>query len=274
MKFRCRMVDTGAMRDFTNIINSISRISKNCVLRLTPNELCFNIGDEHIPVLWVVLLQEYFFVDYVMNGLSEQDNEIYLEFDATMFAGSLNGLKAMARSAKIKLTNKYQPCLTFEIDLSSLSINSRECVHDVPVKVISRKEWPEYKMPDIPEFDISLEVPQLRHLRHIVGKMNNMSTELSMIANKNGTLTIKIEVNYATVSTYFKNLEVFEVGAKGENDDVTATVSIKKFASFLNWDILHPDKVACNLLHEKMVKLTLDVGDHVKMHFFMPAIIS
>lgn len=91
-----------------------------------------------------------------MSGVSEQENEIYLEFDASMFARSLNSLRIMAKSVKIKLTNKRQPCLTFDIDLSSLCIDSRQCVHDVPVRLVPRKEWQEHKMPDVPEFDVSI----------------------------------------------------------------------------------------------------------------------
>lgn len=273
MKFKCRMVDAGAMRDFTSIVNTISRMAKYCVLRLTPDELCFNVGDERIPVLWAVLSQQHFFVEYVMCGVSEQENEIYLEFDASMFARTFNSLKITARSAKIKLTNKRQPCLTFEIDLTSLSVDSRQCVHDVPVKLIPRREWPEHKMPDIPEFDVTLEIPQLKYIRHIVERMKNMSSQLTIIANKCGALVLKVEVDYATVSTHFKELQVWEAGEE-DTGDISATVAIKKLAMFLSWDILHPDSVKCNLLQEKMVKLTLDVGDHVKMHYFIPAIAS
>ncbi|XP_011873458.1 PREDICTED: checkpoint protein HUS1-like [Vollenhovia emeryi] len=272
MKFRCRMVDPGAMRDFTSIVTNISRMAKYCVLRLTPDELCFNVGDERTPVLWAMLAQQYFFVEYVMNGTSEQENEIYLEFDASMIAKILNSLRATARSTKIKLTNKRQPCLTFEIDLSTLSVDSRQCVHDVPVKLISRKEWPEHKMPDIPEFDISLETPQLKYLRHIVDRMKNMSSQLTVTANKCGALVVKIEVDYAAVSSHFKGLKVW--GSREETDDISATVSAKKLAMFLGWDILHPDGVKCNLLQEKMIKLTLDVGEHINIHYFIPAIIS
>lgn len=131
-------------------------MAKYCILRLAPDELCFNVGDERTPVLWAVFSQHYFFTEYVMNGVSDEENMIYLEFDASMFARSLNSLRVMAKSVKIKLTNKRQPCLTFDIDLSSLSIDSRQCTHDVPVKLIPRKEWPEYKMPDISEFDVCI----------------------------------------------------------------------------------------------------------------------
>ncbi|KYQ49591.1 Checkpoint protein HUS1 [Trachymyrmex zeteki] len=262
-----------------DIVSTISRMAKYCVLQLAPTELCFNVGDEHIPVLWAVISPQYFFAEYIMSGVTEQENKIYLEFDASMFARSLNSLRAMAKNVKIKLTNKRQPCLTFEIDLTSLSLDSRQCVHDVPVKLIPRRDWPEHKMPDIPEFDvasfqISLEMPQLKYLRHITDKMKNMSSNLIMIANKHGTLIIKIDVNYATVSTHFKGLQVYENEEEQETDDIFATINIKKLSMFLGWDALHPNSVKCNLLKEKMVKLTLDVGDHIKIHYFIPAIAS
>lgn len=132
-------------------------MAKYCVLRLTTDELCFNVGDERVPVLWAVLSHEHFFTEYVMMGVCEDENEIYLEFDASMFARSLNSLRATAKSVKIKLTNKRQPCLTFEIDLSSLAIESRQCVHDVPVRLIPRREWLEHKIPVISEFDVSAD---------------------------------------------------------------------------------------------------------------------
>lgn len=114
-------------------------------------------------------------------------------------------------------------------------------------------------------------MPQLKRLRHIVDTMKNMSSQLILAANKCGELILKIEIDFATVTTYFKNLQVLE-NKQEEANDICATVSIKKLAMFLNWDILHPDNVKCNILQEKMVKLTLDVGDYIKIHYFIPAI--
>lgn len=115
-------------------------------------------------------------------------------------------------------------------------------------------------------------MPQMRYLRHIVDRMKNMSSQLIVTANKCGTMIIKIEVDYTTVSTHFKGLQVWESREEQEMDDISATVAIKKFAMFLGWDFLHPDSVKCNLLQDKMVKLTLEVGDHVQIHYFIPAI--
>ncbi|KAG5311387.1 HUS1 protein, partial [Pseudoatta argentina] len=121
---------------------------------------------------------------------------------------------------------------------------------------------------------ISLEMPQLKYVRHITDRMKNISSQLIMVANKHGTLIIKIDVDLATVSTHFKGLQVYENEEEQETDDISATINIKKLSMFLSWDILQPDSVKCNLLKEKMVKLTLDVGDYVKIHYFIPAIAS
>lgn len=154
--FLCYFINNSITYNISAIVSAISRMVKCCVLRLTTDELYFSVGDEQTPILWAVLSQERFFTEYVMNGVSERENEIYLEFDASLFARGLNSLKVTAKSLKIKLTNKQQPCLTFDIDLSALSIDSRQCTHDVPVRLVPRKEWSEFKMPDIPDFDVGI----------------------------------------------------------------------------------------------------------------------
>lgn len=105
-------------------------------------------------MVWAELSQTHFFTEYIMNGVSEEQNEIYLEFDPTLLARSLGSLRMTAKSVKIKLTNKRQPCLTIEIELPSLSMESRQCLHDVPVRVIPRREWTEHQAPNIPEFHV------------------------------------------------------------------------------------------------------------------------
>lgn len=124
-------------------------------MRLTTDEISFNVCYESVPVLWAELSQSHFFAEYIMSGVSEEQNEIYLECESAMLARSLSSLRLQSKSVKIKLTNKLQPCLTFEIELSSSNVESRQCVHDVPVRVLPRKEWNVYKVPDISEFDVS-----------------------------------------------------------------------------------------------------------------------
>ncbi|OAD59651.1 Checkpoint protein HUS1 [Eufriesea mexicana] len=272
MKFRCRMVDVTAMRDFTNIVNTISRITKQCTLRLTPNELCFSVGDDRAAMIWAELIQTHFFTEYIMNGVSEEQNEIYLEFDPTMLGRSLTSLRMTAKSVKIKLTNKRQPCLTIEIELPSLSIESRQCLHDVPVRVIPRREWAEHQAPNIPEFDISVDMPQLKYIRNIVERMKNMSQWLTLSADNTGTLVLKIDNDSATVSTHFQDLQIWSCSQQNREDKVSATIDIKKFLMFLAWDIVHPDGVKCNILQDRMINLFLHLADYLKIHYFLPSV--
>lgn len=265
------MVDVIAMRDFTNIINVLSRLTKQCTLKLTPSELCFSVGDDRVSMVWAELSQDHFFSEYVMTGVTEEQNEIYLEFDATMLARSLGSLRMTAKSVKMKLTNKRQPCLSLEIELPSLSIESRQCLHDVPVRVVPRREWQEHQAPNIPEFDISVDMPQLKHVRNIVERMKNMSPRLTLSADKSGIFVLKVDTDSATVSTHFQDLQVWSCSQKDHDDKISATIDIKKFFMFLAWDVVHPDNVKCNILQDRMVNLYLHLSDHLKIHYFIPS---
>ncbi|KAK2583944.1 hypothetical protein KPH14_001203 [Odynerus spinipes] len=274
MKFRCRMVEVGAMRDLMNIVTVISKIAKSCVLRITTDGISFNIDDDSVPVLWAELSQSHFFNEYVMSGVSEEQNEIYLECESAMLARSLGSFRSTAKSVKIKLTNKIQPCLTIEIELSSSSVESRQCMHDVPVRVVPRKEWATYKVPDIPEFDISVDMPLLKFLRNIVERMRNMSSQLTLEADKTGVFILRIETESANVSTHFQGLQISICSQAEDNVMISATIDIKKFLTFLAWDIVHPNSVKCNIVENKIVNLFLDLAGYLKVRYFIPAIVA
>jgi hypothetical protein len=82
----------------------------------------------------------------------------------------------------------FQPCLSFEIDLTPSSFNStdgasttsttttaasnihgRQCVHDVPVTVLPRRLWSEYGEPVMMKPDIRYQIgnkcPEVAQLR-------------------------------------------------------------------------------------------------------------
>ncbi|XP_063987451.1 checkpoint protein HUS1-like isoform X1 [Diachasmimorpha longicaudata] len=269
MKFRCKMTDSLAMKDFTNIIGAIAKISKFCVLQLTPHEVCFTVFDDRQPMVWAELSRDHFFSEYLVEGLSSE-NKICLEFDAVMLSKSLTSLKQSATSVKIKLTNKQQPCLTLEIELCSATSDSWHCVHDVPIRMVARKEWPSYHPPDIPAFHISLDLPQLKHLKNVAEKMKNLSPLLSIFASNDGILILRIETDSACVSTHFPSLDIHQESETGE-ERIAVTVDIKKFLMFLAWDSVHPETVKCSILRDKLVYLHLNLNDNFKIHYFLPA---
>lgn len=141
---------------FSDVVTVIARMTKSCVIRLTPNTFNFNLADDSSPMVWAKLDKDHFFVDYLVAGKSEEYNEIYMEVNTAMLVKTVVTFKTTARSVKIKLTNKHQPCLTFDIELSSISSDTRLCVHDVPVIMVPQKKWKEYNEPQLDRFDVRL----------------------------------------------------------------------------------------------------------------------
>ncbi|CAD6233899.1 GSCOCG00007374001-RA-CDS [Cotesia congregata] len=273
MRFRCKMIDAVAMRDFTNIVTAISKTSKHCVLELTNDQICFTVLDDsgRAPTVWVELSRYHFFNEYVMVGIGENNNKILFDFDAQMLAKSLMSLRATARSVKMKLTNKQHPCLTLEIELPSLTTDSWQCIHDVPIKILPRQEWNVYQPPTIPDFHISIDLPQLKYIRSFVERMKNMSPHLRLIVNNDGLLVLKVETDAASVATHFQNLQVWKAD-ESERDSVTAAVDIRRFFTIHTWDAIHPDSVKCNIINERLVYIHINLDDNIKVHHFIPAV--
>lgn len=129
-------------------------MSKVCTLQLTPEEICFIVLDDRMPVVWAQLTRDHFFNEYTMAGIAKYSQDlIYLELDTLMLTKSLTSVKS-AKSVKIKLLNKQGPILTVEIELPSVTDDCWQCIHEVPVKLISRKDWASYQAPEIPIFNV------------------------------------------------------------------------------------------------------------------------
>ncbi|KAJ8924418.1 hypothetical protein NQ315_007214 [Exocentrus adspersus] len=283
MKFRALITEVPAMRDFMNIALSLSKFSKECVMRITARRVYFIISEEESgprrPLVWCELPVNFYFKEYNFVGVTEQHNEIYIEFSTVLFARSLGILKQDVKSFKIKLTNKDSPCLTVEIELTAREIASREVVHDIPIEVISRKHWSDYEEPRFNDFHVSIQMPNLKALKNIVEHMRNMSHSLTVCADKNGRLTLKIKTNVVTLSAHFPDLSVesFAVGQipvltdceEELQQSVHSTVDIKKFVMFLSGLQINNCRTVCSIVHEKMVKLHVEQPGALTIQVFL-----
>ena len=108
---------------------------------------------------------------------------------------------------KMKLTRKHQQaCLSFVIQMPS----NRQCVHDIPVSPIPRKDWSEYAKPDyeIVSGDfVSLVVPDVKKFKHIVERYKNLGPFVNFEADQNGQLKLSLLSDRVTLSTHFKDLQ-------------------------------------------------------------------
>lgn len=285
MKFRGRMIETLAIRKFYSVIGTMARISKVCVMRLTADKVYFILTDTGAstggPVVWCEMEQENFFNEYNIEGVSAEQNEIFLELVPERLTKTLTTLKGgMARGLKIKLTKKNDtPCLTFEVELPSLAT----CVHDIPVQVLPRRVWKDYAEPPMPQFDVSICLPDLKKLKHLTERYKALGQSVTISMSRRGALSFKVEGDDGVFSTHYPNQRVpvyrddtlpWRRPDDSSSVDPDATVSVRvelrRFSMFLSGEQLLPKRSIANVVDQDILHMFF-VHDDLVVQFFLPA---
>ncbi|KAM9701200.1 checkpoint protein HUS1 isoform 1-T1 [Menidia menidia] len=284
MKFRGKIVDIACLNHFTRVVTTISKLTKTCVLRLTPENLFFVLSGKVANggvSMWCELSQANFFDEFQMEGVSAEDNEICLELSPENLSRALRTVQT-AKSLKVKLTRKHCPCLTVAAELPTLSSASRVVTHDVPLDIIPRRLWHELKEPDVPDFDVSIYLPPLKTMKNVVDRMKNLSNFLVIEANLNGEMNLKIQTDLVSVTTHFKDLGNPPWGGPGSQEggpsqnrdpDLMAEVrvDVRRLQQLLVGQQVHPSRALCNLVHGSVLHLVL-LHEDVSLQYFIPAV--
>lgn len=164
---------------------------------------------------------------FICEGKSPQENYILLEIQPELLLRTLKSSPNI-KMARIKLTKRQTPCLTVELDLHSATsrANSRTITHDIPVKIISSTKviLDEFQEPDISRTTLSIQLPPVKLLKHMIERMKCLSEFVYLEATSRGALTLKVETDCVSVCTYFKGLQNLPVPKKqqqqsNENQD-------------------------------------------------------
>lgn len=266
------------INDFTKVCSTLSKLVKTCIMRFTSDNIYYVLSERGAGsriTAWCELQQAYFFSEYNMDGVSPEQNEIFLE---VMPENILQALKSAqtAKSVKIKLTKNYGASLTFEIELPTMSSRTRLLTHDVPVTVVQRRFWEDYEEPSMPNYDISLSLPPLKVIKNVVDRMKKLGTCVVISATRLGELKLQVETEIATVSTHFKELEVTSQDdgndTLGRNrQSAESRIDIRKFSQLLTGQQIHPTQVLCNILHGRLVHFCM-VHEGLTLQYYLPAI--
>ncbi|CAO2640623.1 Checkpoint protein HUS1 [Lemmus lemmus] len=258
----------------------IAKLAKACTLRISPEKLNFILSDKLASggvSMWCELEQENIFSEFQMEGVSAENNEIYLELTSENLSRALKTAQN-ARALKIKLTNKHFPCLTVSVELQlSSSSSSRIVTHDIPIKVIPRRLWKDLQEPSVPDFDVSIYLPALKTMKSVVEKMKNISNHLVIEANLNGDLNLKIETELVCVTTHFKDLgnPILPSHSVSQNrhpeDMVQVHIDIRKLLQLLAGQQVTPTKAVCNIVNNRIVHFDLLLDD-ISLQYFIPAL--
>uniref|UniRef100_A0A3Q4MY40 Checkpoint protein n=1 Tax=Neolamprologus brichardi TaxID=32507 RepID=A0A3Q4MY40_NEOBR len=260
MKFRGKIIDIACLNHFTRVVTTISKLTKMCVLRLTPDNLFFVLSGKVANggvSMWCELSQANFFDEYQMEGVSSEDNEICLEVTPENLSRALKTVQN-AKAVKVKLTKKHCPCLTIAAELPTLSSVSRVVTHDVPVDVIPRRLWHEFKEPSMPDFDVSIYLPPLKTMKNIVDRMKNLSNFLVGVGQE-----VKLTLHQA--------LELCGKSSRDPESLVEARVDIRRLQQFLVGQQVNPSKAMCNIVHQSVLHLIL-LHEDMSLQYFIPAV--
>lgn len=230
--------------------------------------------------MWCELSQGNFFDEFQMEGVAAELNEIYLEFVPENLWRALKTAQS-AKAVKIKLTNKHCPCLRVAVELPSLSSSSRIVTHVIPVAVIPRRMWNDFREPSMPDFDVSIYLPVLKTMKSVVERMKNLSNFIVIEANLSGEMNLKIETDLVSVTTHFKDLgnplwaseDGCQSSAQGRDLEsmAEACIDIKKLQQLLAGQQVNPAKALCNIVHKRIVHFIL-LHEEVSLQYFIPAI--
>ena len=193
---------------------------------------------------------------------------------------------------RIKLTKRQSACLTVELELHSISskTNSRAITHDIPVKVVSLSKISpdEYQEPSVNRTTLSIQMPPLKLLKHMIERMKCLCEFVYLEATHDGTLTLKIEADSVSVSTYFKNLtnlpinqnqmEEENVSRRGDmeknNESSNVRLSLKRLSDLVNALQFQPSRIICNFVNNRYAHFFVIHEEDLILQFLISSVLA
>ena len=137
----------------------------------------------------------------------------------------------------------------------------------------------------MPAFDVSLYLPELKQLKHLIERYKSLGSHLTLEANRAGRMRLSMETDAVNVVTHFRDLESPDVRlldssrnmtrasrVADDDDFASVRVDLKRFSLFLAaGEQLQPRKVLANVCGDRVVHV-FAVHDDVCVQYFVPAV--
>jgi len=229
MRFRAKLKDSGL---FLRLIQTVEKIDKHCMLHLTPKKIQFILVKEleHGFQVWSAMNASSLFNDYLIE--SKADNEISFSINLNHLARALKcGDKSPSQYILIKLTKKGDmPYLSLSMEISPT--RSMMLTQDVPIQPLSTEQMKAFIEPTLPDPDIAIMMPTLKNMRHVIERMKDLDSMLTIQANMGGEMTLKVQTDMVSIATFYRNLEHPQLEGRTRNDSpdtmASAKVDVKK----------------------------------------------
>lgn len=199
------------------LVSSVEGLSHRGILKLTREKIyliCTGEGAAKGPQVWAQINVPSVFSDFKIE--SNVQNQIFLEFVPTSLSKVLKSTSG-ATEITVRLAKRSidsHPILAFNISSASRGGHAVEIVQEVAVRVLKLAELEEMaKEPMCPEPDVHIMLPlSSESVRGVVDRMKNIGNIISISANLQGVLKLRVESDLAKVETEWRDLKHPEIG--------------------------------------------------------------
>ncbi|KAL1284771.1 Checkpoint protein HUS1 [Trichinella pseudospiralis] len=292
MKLSVKISNTGSIENFTRLISAISKLSKECIIRIVKDKLYITkkdfVQDAGQKFLCDLNL-ESFFTEFRMEGWSADNNEIYLQLSTELLLQALK-TGTLAKSLKIRLTKKVIPYLTLEIKLPTITACNRLVTHDIPVTILLPRLWPEKLFENWSlDADLKLLLPPVRTVHKVVAGMKHINNYIMIAGSNGGELTLKVETDEVSVASCFPSFVQPSTHITGQGSSATSNIDlvpasrgdgsvtystridIRWLLAFLSSQLSSQGNISLSIMDGQMVYFTVNCDDYL-LHYYIPAV--
>ncbi|KAJ2492663.1 Checkpoint protein hus1 [Coemansia sp. RSA 2050] len=247
------------------VVQSIDKLSKSAILKLTPTKLQIIVVTELDSglQLWSDIAADAIFRDYQIESV--HNNEIYFEFNIDNLQRALRSTQSGALGVSMKLAKRHGlPVLSLTIRSQSGSGHEVSLFQDVPVRMLSALQMEQIQEPTLPDGQVHFMMPPLNNVRSIAERMKGMGDRVAVSANRVGEMRVRVANDLVDVTTYFRGLETLAIDTTQEVEVdekfYTAVVDMKNFLRFLQSYHVAPKNVVCCIVEHHAVVFYVYVG--------------
>ncbi|XP_055689389.1 checkpoint protein HUS1 [Lutzomyia longipalpis] len=273
MKFRAVIRESSSMRDFLNIATTLSKCGKDLIFNIRQDVLVIavNIESPHAALPMWCDMEKSFFEEYTMEGLSETHTEIILTMKSANLVRALaTGRATLPTFVKLKLVNKNMACLCVEMEIpSSVTEKNRVVTNDVPVTVVSRRDWGHYKLPEMPEFWMVLSMPPAKDVKPVIETLKNTAPVICIQTTnegRKGTVSFIAESGIWKISCHCREQSITcDPNLEEDENVMSCEIDTKKLALFLTSSQFPNSPMRCSISPDHLVKFEVEIQGKVTM---------
>lgn len=276
MKFRGKIEDINLLFSMIRLVNVFAKQHREIVVRIDRQNMFFICKELKEGVqMYARLPVCYMFTEYLFEGVSNEYDQIFILLESDKFLRTLKQANQQTKSLKLKLTRKgYSSFIEITCEQQShLGSDLLNINHDVPIELLSRKDWDFYNELSIEENENVFYLPPLKHIRNVIDKQKNFEKYLTIIL-QNFSLTVKTKNLLCEISTFYPNIEFKEPNNYNPDPDDPDRKEIevdgRRLSTFLNSLNLNSTiKIEVNLVEKQLINFSF-IQDHIYVKFTIP----